>query len=403
MSEISLGLRENWKQFSLLVFINALVGAMIGVERSVFPAYASQQFEIDGHSAFLSFILVFGLSKAIANYNMGKFSGKYGRKKMLIIGWLVVLPVPLILAYANQWWMVIFANLLLGVSQGFTWSSTIIMKIDLVGPKNRGLAMGLNEFAGYASVGLMALITGWIAAEYSIIPYVFIVALVIAVLGLLSSVLLIKDTQAHALHEASQSELKKLQNIIVDTTFRNKTLSAVTQAGLVNNLNDGMLWGLLPVMLYAQGYGDDWVGLIIFVYPFVWGIGQLFTGKMADHFNLKGMLFLGMFIQGIAILFLVYTNHFWTYVITSILLGIGTALVYPTFFTVIARVVHPDQRAESIGVFRLWRDGGYAVGALLSGVLADLFSIRIAIIVVGAITILSAFIIKIRMKQLVSA
>lgn len=402
MREISLGLKENWKQFSLLVFINALVGAMIGVERSVFPEYASQRFEIDGHSAFLSFILVFGLSKAIANYNVGRFSGKYGRKKMLIIGWSVVLPVPLILMYANHWWMVIFANMLLGISQGFTWSSTVIMKIDLVGPKNRGLAMGLNEFAGYASVGLMALVTGWIAGEYSITPYVFIVALVIALMGLVSSVVLIKDTRSHMSHEAGQSELKKLRNIIVDTTFRNKTLSAVTQAGLVNNMNDGMLWGLLPVILYSQGYNDEWIGLIIFIYPFVWGVGQLFTGKMADHFNVKRMLFLGMLMQGVAILIMVYTPHFWSYVFTSIVLGIGTALVYPTFFTAISRVVHPDQRAESIGVFRFWRDGGYAVGALLSGVLADLFNIETAVIATGLITILSAFVIKLRMKSFVS-
>lgn len=400
MDKVVLGLKENWKQFSLLVVVNALVGAMIGTERSIFPEYANQYFHVDGNAAFLSFIIVFGISKAIANYNVGKLSSTYGRKKMLILGWLIVLPVPLILIYANQWWMVMAANLLLGVSQGFTWSSTIIMKIDLVGPKNRGLAMGLNEFAGYAAVGLMALLTGWIAENYAIVPYVFYVALIIAGIGLISSLIFVKDTHAHVAQEAAQSELPKLNNVIVDTTFKDRTLSSVTQAGLVNNMNDGMLWGLLPVLLYSQGYDSDLVGLIVFVYPFVWGIGQLFTGKMSDHYNVKRMLFLGMLMQGIAILSLFAYADFWNYMVSSIVLGIGTALVYPTFFTVIAKVVHPEQRAESIGVFRLWRDGGYAIGAIFSGVLADLFNIETAVAVTGGITLLSAMVLQFRMKNL---
>lgn len=400
MSKVVLGLKENWQQFTLLVIVNALVGAMIGTERSIFSEYAIQNFQIDGHSAFLSFIVVFGLAKAVANYNVGKLSSKHGRKKLLIIGWLFVLPVPLILMYADQWWMVIFANLLLGVSQGFTWSSTIIMKIDLVGPKNRGLAMGLNEFAGYVAVGLMALVTGWIAKEYGIVPYVFYLAFVIAWIGLFSSIIFIRDTRAHVIHEADQSNLDKLERVGWDTTFKNKILSSVTQAGLVNNMNDGMLWGLLPILLLKQGYDSDKIGLIVFVYPFVWGIGQLFTGKMSDHFNVKRMLFFGMLLQGLAILSIFYYPNFYNYVISSVVLGIGTALVYPTFFTVIAKVVHPEQRAESIGVFRLWRDGGYAVGAILAGVLADLFSIEVAVLVTGIITLLSSLVIQTRMKKL---
>lgn len=400
MDNVVLGLKENWKQFSLLVFVNALVGAMIGTERSVFSEYANDYFHLDGSASFLSFIIVFGISKAIANYHVGKLSSTYGRKKMLILGWLIVLPVPLILIYASQWWMVIVANLLLGVSQGFTWSSTIIMKIDLVGPKNRGLAMGLNEFAGYAAVGLMALLTGWIAENYNIVPYVFYVALFIAVFGLMSSIFMIKDTHAHVAQEAAQSDLPKLNNVVADTTFKHKTLSAVTQAGMVNNMNDGMLWGLLPVLLYNQGFDSDFVGLIVFIYPFVWGIGQLLTGKMSDHYNVKRMLFLGMLIQGLAIVSLYSYPHLWNYIISSIILGIGTALVYPTFFTVIAKVVHPEQRAESIGVFRLWRDGGYAIGAILSGVLADLFNVETAVLVTGLITVLSSLVIQVRMKNL---
>jgi MFS family permease len=400
MDKVVLGLKENWRQFTLLVFVNALVGAMIGTERSIFSEYALQNFSIDGHAAFLSFIMVFGIAKAIANYNVGRLATKHGRKKMLIIGWILVIPVPLILMYAQSWGLVVLANALLGVSQGFTWSSTIIMKIDLVGPKNRGMAMGLNEFAGYVAVGGMALLTGWIAEDYGIVPYVFYLAFAIAWVGLFSSIIFIKDTTSHVEIEADQSKLARLENVSRDTTFRNKTLSSVTQAGLVNNMNDGMLWGLLPMLLIQQGYDTEVLGLIIFVYPFVWGMGQLFTGKMSDHFNVKRMLFVGMLVQGLAILSMCYYPSFWNYVISSVVLGLGTALVYPTFFTVIARVVHPEQRAESIGVFRLWRDGGYAIGALLSGIIADLFNVSTAVLLVGVITILSSIVIQVRMKNL---
>lgn len=402
MEKTVLGLKENWKQFTLLVLVNALVGAMIGTERSIFGEYAVNNFEINGHSAFLSFIMVFGISKAIANYNVGKLFAKHGRKKMLIVGWIIALPVPVILLYANHWYLVVLANLLLGASQGFTWSSTIVMKIDLVGPKNRGFAMGLNEFAGYAAVGLMALLTGWIAEHYSIVPYVFYVAFTIAWLGLFASILFVKDTVNHLEIEGAESKLKRLDNVSTETTFTNKTLSSVTQAGLINNMNDGMLWGLLPWLLIQQGYETEVLGLVVSIYPMVWGIGQLFTGKMSDHYNVKRMLFLGMLLQGIAIVGMYFYSGFWNYVLFSIALGLGTALVYPTFFTVIARVVHPDQRAESIGVFRLYRDGGYVAGALFAGIVADVFEVGTAVLLTGIITILSAVVIQVRMKNIPS-
>lgn len=396
----NLGLKENWKQFSLLVIVNMFVGAMIGTERSVFTSYAEENFNITAYSALLSFIAVFGLSKAIANYYLGKLLSRFGRRIMLISGWLIVLPVPFLLIYAQNWWWVILANVILGISQGFTWSSTIIMKIDLVGPKNRGLAMGLNEFAGYAAVGIMALITGWMAERYAIVPHVFYLAMTIALIGLITTVLFVRDTTSHMLQEAEESELELLNHVALDTTIRNKNLSTVTQAGLINNMNDGMLWGLLPVLLIKHGYSEDILGLIVFVYPFVWGVGQLFTGKMSDHFNLKSMLFWGMLMQGGAILGIFLNPVFWNLIMCSIILGVGTALVYPTFFTVISKIVNPSQRAESIGVFRLWRDGGYVFGAIFSGLLADLFSVEIAVLAIGGITICSAIIIQFRMKTI---
>lgn len=396
----NLGLKENWKQFSLLVIVNMFVGAMIGTERSVFTSYAEENFNITAYSALLSFIAVFGLSKAIANYYLGKLLSRFGRRIMLISGWLIVLPVPFLLIYAQNWWWVILANVILGISQGFTWSSTIIMKIDLVGPKNRGLAMGLNEFAGYAAVGIMALITGWMAERYAIVPHVFYLAMTIALIGLITTVLFVRDTTSHMLQEAEESELELLNHVALDTTIRNKNLSTVTQAGLINNMNDGMLWGLLPVLLIKHGYSEDILGLIVFVYPFVWGVGQLFTGKMSDHFNLKSMLFWGMLMQGGAILGIFLNPVFWNLIMCSIILGVGTALVYPTFFTVISKIVNPSQRAESIGVFRLWRDGGYVFGAIFSGLLADLFSVEIAVLSIGGITICSAIIIQFRMKTI---
>ncbi|MCB9195103.1 MAG: MFS transporter [Flavobacteriales bacterium] len=396
---VSLGLKENWKQFSLLVLVNALVGAMIGMERSIFPEYAVKLFHIKSSTAILSFIVAFGLTKAIANYFTGRLSNRFGRKRLLMIGWCFAVPVPLILLEATEWWMVIFANILLGISQGFTWSSTIVMKIDLVGEKNRGLAMGLNEFSGYAAVGIMAFITGWISSEFGIVPYPFYLGLVISILGLLLTLILVKDTKAHVLLEEQYSDRKLLNNIFIETSFKDRNLSAITQAGLVNNMNDGMIWGLLPILLYHWHYNDKAIGLIVFIYPFVWGLGQLFTGKMSDHFNRRSMIFWGMLLQGLAIITLVHFNSWWNMIACSVVLGLGTALVYPTFFNVIGGIAHPKQRSEVIGIFRLWRDGGYAIGALISGILADQLGLINTMIVIGALTVLSALMVQFRMTK----
>lgn len=393
-----LGLKENWQQFAILVIINAFVGGMIGLERSILPQLAEAEFGIASKTAALSFIAAFGITKAIANYFTGRLANRIGRKNLLTLGWLMGMPVPFLLIHAPNWNWVVAANVLLGINQGLAWSSTVVMKIDLVGEKNRGLAMGLNEFAGYLAVGIVAFLTGYIAGNYGVRPYPFYTGIVLAASGLVASFFLVKDTRHHVSAESQRSQAPLLKNVFVETTFTNKNLSAVTQAGLINNLNDGMIWGLLPILLAEKSFGNTEIGIITAVYPAVWGIGQLFTGKMADHLSKKSMLFWGMFIQGIAIICFVWTQSITWYIILGSILGIGTALVYPTFLAVVADNTHPQQRAESIGIFRLWRDLGYAVGAIITGVIADLLGINSSIIVVGMLTLFSAFVIQIRMK-----
>ena len=397
--QVQLGLKQNWQQFTLLVVVNAFVGGMLGMERSIFPQFAEQIFGIASKTAILSFITAFGLSKALANYFAGKMANRFGRRKLLLLGWWLALPVPFVLMFAPSWNWVVAANVLLGMSQGLAWSSTVVMKIDLVGEKNRGLAMGLNEFAGYVALALVAFLTGYVANRYGLTPYPFYIGVVIAVLGLFSSWLWVKDTTSFVQQESSTDASPLLSHVFRETTFQNKTLSSVTQAGLVNNLNDGMIWGLLPMVLLSLHYNQQHIGIITAIYPGVWGLGQLFTGKMSDHFSKKAMLFWGMLIQGLAILFLPTSSSFYILASLSALLGLGTALVYPTFLATIAQVTHPKQRAESIGTFRLWRDLGYALGAILSGVTADVFGIQYAIYLIGAITLLSATIIKWRMPD----
>lgn len=398
-NQIKLGLKENWKQFTILVIVNAFVGGMVGLERTIFPEFAEIEFGIASKTAILLFIIAFGITKAIANYFTGKLANQFGRKKLLVFGWIIALPIPFIFINAESWSWIIFANILLGVSQGFTWSSTVVMKIDLVGEKNRGLAMGLNEFAGYFSVGIVAFLTGYIAEIYGITPYPFYLGIVLAILGLLSSVLLVKDTQLHMKKEEINTKTALLDNVFIQTTFKNKTLSSITQAGLVNNLNDGMIWGLLPMILLSLSYSTENIGVIAAIYPTVWGIGQLFTGKMADIYSKKKMLFWGMLLQGIAIIGIPYSSEFYQLALLSGLLGLGTAIVYPTFLAAIADATSPTQRAESIGAFRLWRDLGYAIGAIISGITADLFGIEYAILLIGGITIISSLIIKFRMPN----
>lgn len=299
MSKVALGLKENWKQFTLLVIINAFVGGMVGLERSILPQLAEQEFCISAKTAILSFIVVFGIVKAITNYFAGVFAEKFGRRKLLITGWLFAIPVPLILMYAPNWNWIVFANIFLGINQGLAWSTTVVMKIDLVGEKQRGFAMGLNEFAGYLSVALVAYFTGWIASNYGIRPNPFYIGFVLVVLGILFSVFLVKDTLQHVAKETINSRIEQLKNIFWETTWKHKVLGSITQAGLINNLNDAMIWGLLPLILSSKYFSLQQIGLITAVYPAVWGLGQLFTGKMADIISKKKMLFIGMFMQAI--------------------------------------------------------------------------------------------------------
>lgn len=399
MKPIELGLKENWKQFTLLVIVNAFVGGMVGMERSIFPQFAELEFGVASKSAILSFITAFGITKAIANYYTGKLANRFGRKNILILGWVIALPIPFLLMYAGSWNWVIFANVLLGVSQGFTWSSTVIMKIDLVGEKDRGLAMGFNEFAGYFSVGIVAFISGYVANSYGITPYPFYIGIGISIIGLMLSILWVRDTSDFVSQESKTNQTQVMKNVFLETTLKNKTLSSVTQAGLVNNLNDGMIWGLLPMLLVSLTYNNESIGIITAIYPAVWGVGQLFTGKMSDLYSKKKMLFWGMLLQGIAILFIPQVEAFWILAALSAILGAGTALVYPTFLAAVADATTPVQRAESIGTFRLWRDLGYAFGAIISGITADVFGVGYAIALIGVLTIISSLIIQFRMPK----
>lgn len=397
MNQVKLGLRENRKQFVLLVLINAFVGGMIGLERSILPLLAEIEFAIAAKTAMLSFIVVFGIVKALSNYYAGVFANRIGRKNLLIVGWIFAIPVPFILMYATSWNWIIFANVLLGINQGLAWSSTVVMKIDLVGQRQRGFAMGLNEFAGYLAVAVVAFFTAWIAGEYGIRPYPFYLGIGLMVVGLLSSIFLVKDTRAHVAIESEGNSVPKLKHIFRETSWTNRNLSSVTQAGLVNNLNDGMIWGIFPVLLASKHYSMEQIGIVVAVYPAVWGIGQLFTGKLADVFLKKHILFIGMLLQAMALFGFVLANSILSFVSLSVLLGFGTALSYPTFLAAVADNTHPKDRAESIGIFRLWRDMGYAFGAIITGIVADLFSIESAILLIAILTLISSLIIQYRM------
>lgn len=399
MKKVQLGLKENWKQFTLLVIINGFVGGMIGLERSILPQIATLDFGISANTAILSFIVVFGTVKATTNYFTGALAHLFGKKKLLVIGWIFGIPIPFILLYAPNWNWIIAANVLLGINQGLTWSTTVMMKIDLVGEKQRGFAMGINEFAGYLSVALVAFLTGWLAGEYGLRPYPFYIGFVLLFFGLFGSIFLVKDTSQHVLKEAVTTSISRLKHVFWETTWKHKNLGSVTQAGLINNLNDGMVWGILPVLLASKGFQLKEIGILTAIYPAVWGISQLFTGKMADKYSKRKLLFWGMFLQTIALVFLVFAEKTSHFLVLSILLGIGTALVYPTFLATIAENTHPLDRAKSIGIFRLWRDLGYAIGAILTGILADFFSLEVAILCIGILTGISSFVILFRMND----
>ena len=402
---IQLGLGPNLAQFSLLVVINAFVGAMVGLERTILPAIAEQEFHLAARTAVLSFIVVFGVVKAITNYFAGRLSDSIGRKAVLVGGLFIALPVPFLLMWAPSWNWVLAANALLGVSQGLTWSTTVIMKIDLAGPERRGLAMGLNEFAGYGAVALSALATGYVAASYGLRPQPFYLGVGFAVIGLLLSVLAVCETHGHARYEArnhtavSQASTLSHQEIFLKTSFLDRDLSSVSQAGLVNNLNDGMAWGLFPLFYAAMGLSLERIGWLAAVYPAVWGVGQLFTGALSDRIGRKWLIVGGMWVQAIGIATIVLSEKLSGFAAGAILLGVGTAMVYPTLLAAIGDVAHPGWRASAVGVYRLWRDLGYAAGALVAGLTADTFGIHIAIWLVAAVTFGSGLLVMLRMKE----
>ncbi|MHA8053802.1 MFS transporter [Aquirufa sp. OSTEICH-129A] len=398
MEKVQLGLKENWKQFSLLVLINAFVGGMVGLERSILPQIAEKEFALAAKTAILSFIIVFGVVKALTNYFAGALANRMGRKNLLVFGWMMAIPIPFILMFAPHWNWVILANVFLGINQGLAWSSTVVMKIDLVGEKQRGLAMGINESAGYLAVALFAFFSAYIANHYGLRPYPFYLGIVLVILGLFGSYFFIQDTRQHVIQEEQQSRVPRLTNIFIETTWANRNLGSVTQAGLINNLNDGMVWGIFPILLASKNFQLQEIGLITAIYPAVWGLGQLLTGKMSDKFCKKDMLFVGMLLQGIALILLIWANSLFQFVLISVLLGWGTAMVYPTFLSTIAENTHPMDRAKSMGIFRLWRDLGYAIGALTTGVIADYFGILTAIVFIGLLTCMSAGIIQFRMR-----
>ncbi|MEW5992256.1 MAG: MFS transporter [Chloroflexota bacterium] len=405
-SGIRLGLRANLGQFALLVAVNALVGGTVGQERTVLPLLATDVFGLAALSSALTFIVAFGVTKAATNFVAGALSDRFGRKPVLVAGWLVGLPVPLLLMWAPEWGWVVVANVLLGINQGLTWSTTVIMKIDLVGPARRGLAMGLNEAAGYGALALTAFATGLLAERYGLRPAPFFLGLAYAALGLGLSTLFVRETRGHADHEAANHAGRdhlhagiSTRQVFALTTFREPALSAASQAGLVNNLNDGLAWGLLPIYYAAAGLTVAEIGLLAALYPAVWGLGQLVTGGLSDRIGRKGLIVGGMLLQAAALALIAASGGFAPWAGAAVLLGSGTAMVYPTLLAVIGDVAHPAWRASAVGVYRLWRDLGFAVGALLAGLVADRLGMPAAIWSVAALTALSGLVVLVRMYE----
>ena len=400
---LALGLRENWAQFSLLVLVNAFVGAMAGMERSILSPLATEEFHLQARTAILSFLVVFGITKAAANYVAGGLSDRHGRKVVLVAGWLVAIPVPFLLMWAPSWNWILVANIFLGASQGLTWSTTVIMKIDLAGPENRGLAMGLNEFAGYVAVALSALLTGFLAALYGYRPEPFYPGVAFVALGLFLSIFAVRETSAYAAFESSArssaAPFFRAREIFTRTTLSDRNLSSVTQVGFVNNLNDGMAWGLLPLFYAAAGLTLEQIGTLAALYPAVWGVGQLFTGGWSDRAGRRKLIAGGMLLQAAAIALIAMTSSFVLFAAGAALLGVGTAMVYPTLLAAIGDVAHPSWRASAVGVYRLWRDLGYAAGALIAGIAADAFGLRAALWVIAAITATSGVAARLRMTE----
>ncbi len=399
---IRLGLRENAGQFALLVGVNALVGGMIGQERTVVPLLAQDVFALPGFTAAMTFVLAFGLTKAFSNLFAGAIADRVGRKPVLVAGWCIGLPVPLLLMWAPSWSWVIVANLLLGVNQGLTWSSTVIMKIDLVGPARRGLAMGLNEAAGYLAVAFTALATGFLAARYGLRPAPFFLGLAYAGIGLGVSALFVRETRHHvALEQAGLGQLEgpPWRDVFWRTTVRDRSLSAASQAGLVNNLNDGMAWGLLPLFYAAAGLSVAEIGVLAAAYPAVWGVTQIGTGALSDRVGRKGLIVGGMLIQGAAIAVIAAGSSFGTWLAAAMVLGLGTAMVYPVLLAAVADVADPAWRGSAVGVYRLWRDLGFVAGAIVAGLIADAAGMAAAIWFVGGLTVVSGLVVLVRMQE----
>jgi MFS family permease len=400
---VSLGLRANWQLFSLLVLINAFVGGMVGLERTVVPLIGSEEFKIASTTLVVSFIVSFGVIKALANLVSGHLADVWGRKRVLVIGWLFGLPVPFMVMWAPTWEWVVAANALLGINQGFAWSMTVIMKVDLVGPKSRGLAVGLNEFAGYLAVGVTAFLTGYIAAHYGLRPAPLYLGIGYAILGLALSVLLVRDTREHVRLEArgnqQQTALTNFWEIFSLTSFRDRKLFAACQAGLVNNLNDGMSWGIFPLFFVSFGLGVERIGILKAVYPATWGILQIATGPLSDRWGRKGLIVAGMWVQSAGLFLTAFTGSFEWWLVGSLLLGLGTAMVYPTLIAAVSDTSHPTWRARSLSVYRFWRDLGYAIGALTAGVIADSFGLQWAIITIAALTFLSGAVVIVLMRE----
>lgn len=399
---IRLGLKENWQQFSLLLLINAFVGGMVGIERTVVPLIGAEEFHIESTTLITSFIISFGVVKAIANLLSGQLADSWGRKSVLVTGWLIGLPVPLIIIAAPSWGWIVAANVLLGLSQGFAWSMTVIMKVDLIGPKGRGLAVGLNEFAGYFAVGLTAFLTGYLASRYGLRPVPIYLGVFYAVAGLLLSVLVVRDTRQHVRLEASgvkaPSQLS-FREVFALTSFKDPNLFAASQAGLVNNLNDGMSWGIFPLYFTALGLGVERIGILKAAYPMVWGLGQTITGPLSDRWGRKGLIVAGMWVQAGALLLTGLTGEFVWWFVASVLLGLGTAMVYPSLIAAVSDASHPSWRARSLSVYRFWRDLGYAIGALSAGLIADRCGFSAAILAIGALTFASGAIVAAAMKE----
>jgi MFS family permease len=399
---VLLGLRSNFGQFALLVAVNALVGGMVGQERTVLPLLATDVFGIAGATAILTYLLAFGVTKAGANLAAGALADRFGRKPVLVAGWIIGLPVPLLLILAPTWGWIIVANLLLGLNQGLTWSTTVIMKIDLVGPARRGLALGLNEAAGYGALALTALATGAIAEQSGLRPGPFLLGLAYAGLGLAASTLFVRETRGHVAHEQANlepAERPSWGTVFIRTTFRDRSLSAACQAGLVNNLNDGMAWGLLPLYYASAGLSVAEIGVLAATYPAVWAVGQVGTGALSDRIGRKRLIVTGMFLQAAAIALIAAGPSFGVWLAAAAALGLGTALVYPTLLAVVADVAEPVWRGSAVGVYRLWRDLGFAVGAIVAGLIADAAGIVSAIWVVAVITAGSGLVVLQRLRE----